>query len=500
MPQPSLPPSETSPADPGTWGARLRDLLMLAAAGTAVEGARRALTQGDTALLFAASGPIATLAVVSVCRRLVRRQAPRLHGLAAARLLLYAFVAGAALAVWWVYPYQGRRLLIPLGAMLGLWAVAAEIGPRLAAVFPRRLLRRCDALLLTLALLVPLAEVGLRVIAAVFPSPLFAREDSESAARIRAHRCLPGEVRYGFPCNAHGCYDEEFAPKRPGELNVVAVGDSFGAGVVPHEFHFTTVCERLLPACRVQNLGVPATGPAEYVQMLETIGLPLRPDLVVIGLFLGNDLEGRSPSFLQGIFDRGSLLVCQVPWRLWMLSRTAWAESRPALRGATVPAAEYAAANPWVLDPMLERPTLSDDVFLRVEAERAQLACARNDKSEAAYRHLFANLRTLQRSAGSVPLLFLLIPDEFQVEDWLWGRVGGEELERDQPQRRVRAWLEQRGIPYVDLLPRLRAVPPLADGRRHVFHRSDTHFNTRGNRMAGEALAEAVARVAPRPR
>jgi hypothetical protein len=37
-------------------------------------------------------------------------------------------------------------------------------------------------------------------------------------------------------------------------------------------------------------------------------------------------------------------------------------------------------------------------------------------------------------------------------------------------------------------------VPPLADARRHVYHRQDTHFNARGNRIAGEALGEALRR------
>jgi hypothetical protein len=44
----------------------------------------------------------------------------------------------------------------------------------------------------------------------------------------------------------------------------------------------------------------------------------------------------------------------------------------------------------------------------------------------------------------------------------------------------------------LDLPPPLRAVPPLADGRRHLYHLRDTHFNARGNRAAGWALAEFV--------
>ena len=38
----------------------------------------------------------------------------------------------------------------------------------------------------------------------------------------------------------------------------------------------------------------------------------------------------------------------------------------------------------------------------------------------------------------------------------------------------------------------MRAVPKEADGRRHLYHLRDTHWNARGNELAGEALAKFV--------
>ena len=94
----------------------------------------------------------------------------------------------------------------------------------------------------------------------------------------------------------------------------------------------------------------------------------------------------------------------------------------------------------------------------------------------------------------------MLIPDEFQVEDGLWDEVVasvGSRLDRDQPQDRIRAFLRQEGLPSLDLLPILRAVPPLADGQRHLYHLQDTHFNVRGNQVAGEKLAEFLRPYLP---
>ena len=75
-------------------------------------------------------------------------------------------------------------------------------------------------------------------------------------------------------------------------------------------------------------------------------------------------------------------------------------------------------------------------------------------------------------------------------------------LDRDLPQRRIAAFLEQEGIPHLDLLPILRAAEPMEDGQLRLYHLRDTHFNARGNaatelnRQANAAaLAQARFRV-----
>jgi hypothetical protein len=52
--------------------------------------------------------------------------------------------------------------------------------------------------------------------------------------------------------------------------------------------------------------------------------------------------------------------------------------------------------------------------------------------------------------------------------------------------------LGRLGIPVFDLLPVMRAVEPLADGKRHLYHLTDTHWNVRGNAVAGAELAKFV--------
>jgi hypothetical protein len=142
------------------------------------------------------------------------------------------------------------------------------------------------------------------------------------------------------------------------------------------------------------------------------------------------------------------------------------------------------------MDPSLEEGTLSEETFLRLETRRALDICAQDPPSLELLRRSLLEARA---AAGAVPLRVMLIPDEFQVEEPLWATVeerAGRPLERDRPQRLLRAWLEREGFEFLDLLPILRAVPPLADGRRHLYHAADTHFNARGNEVVGRVLAE----------
>jgi hypothetical protein len=155
---------------------------------------------------------------------------------------------------------------------------------------------------------------------------------------------------------------------------------------------------------------------------------------------------------------------------------------------------DLARLHPEIADPLNEVPGLPEPAFLKMELERAHEICG---SARLPWRAVFALLTEMQDACGSIPFVVMLIPDELQVEDAVWEEVraaaGDEWLERERPQRILVDWLEERQIPHVDLLPRLRAAEPLADGRLHVFHVRETHFNSRGNAIAGAALAELLA-------
>jgi hypothetical protein len=116
--------------------------------------------------------------------------------------------------------------------------------------------------------------------------------------------------------------------KAPGVYRIVALGDSFtfGFGVRERQAWPARLAALLnarfggTPRVEVVNLGIPGTGPRDYLWHLEHTGIALEPDLVVVGLF-ANDVNDeyqldrfgtRSPLFaLAALRDGG---VGPRPW------------------------------------------------------------------------------------------------------------------------------------------------------------------------------------------
>ncbi len=437
------------------------------------------------------------LALVIAGALALARSAHAPHAFDWVRLLLVALGLGWLAFLACVHEYQRLWLELALGPAAGLVALSLLVELASARWRPGRA-KALRVLLLALATGPLLLEGTLRLASRVRPSPLLAREELAPGRVLEQNRPPPGTLRFGAPCNARGHYDEEFEHRREGETRVALIGDSFSQGIVPRELHYSSIAERAL-GFAVDNLGVAGIGPLEYEQLLVHEALPLDPSAVVIALFVGNDLdlppqEAARDAWLASWLDRRNVLVWLVPTRL---SRMA-AESRTNRAGAARVAGERERADPtqtleqrypWLGDPLRELATISPEGFLRLERARARQACGLGEPELA---RVLRVLERMREECGRRPFGVLLIPDEFQVEDALWSELQAAELERDRPQRLLGERLASRGIPVLDLEPVLRGVAPLADGRRHVYHLRDSHWNARGNRAAGEALAGFV--------
>ena len=156
--------------------------------------------------------------------------------------------------------------------------------------------------LIIAAITVVLCEIGLRVFHAVYPLPFF------YSGSYNRFRVKPNAVFYGHPLNSRGFNDVEFKiDKEPGVYRILGIGDSFAFGVVPYRDNYLTLIEERLKADGVRteliNMGIPGISPREYLAVLIHEGLQLKPDMVLLTFFVGNDFtEPTKISTAQSVF------------------------------------------------------------------------------------------------------------------------------------------------------------------------------------------------------
>jgi hypothetical protein len=358
--------------------------------------------------------------------------------------------------------------------LAAIWAVVLTAGACLALRRPHppgRTLRLVELVLTNTALALCLGELSLQGFAAGYGRSVLL------GATLDDHRLAPGrDYGAGLRGNRRGYPGPDVAPvKPPRVVRIAALGDSFAVGpAVPFTDNYLTLLQGALPGVEVCNLGVTGAGPREYHAILQQDGWAIQPDLVLVSVFVGNDITEAMPTPRHLDPRRHALFLFAA--RGWRFLR----EGRPtnAARGGEPP-------------PRLGAPALSEKAFREVEARRLAVCVAPPSADmEKRWRRALGHLEALVRGCGArrVPIAFVLIPDEFQVNREVRAaavRDAGVELEAldlELPQRRLREFCAGRGVACLDLLDDFR-------GTTDTYAPRDTHWNARGNRLAAARLA-----------
>jgi len=374
-----------------------------------------------------------------------------------------------------------------------------DAGSRALPAAPARPSRALAALgngiLLVIALLFSLAlgELGLRLVAPAqlyrFPVGLFEADEAAGYHLMPGFEGVITACEYTTPLriNRQGLREDRDVPAKDApRRRILALGDSFTmAYAVPSASTYVKLLEQRLNAggerFEVLNGGVAGYSTAQELVWLRRTGLALAPDVLLLGFYLGNDVEDalRKPDAIRvrdgyladatvsGGFLPQSLRLflarrSQLYHRLWPIQRM--------LRGniGDSPGAHLALYGP----------------------ERGRLAPAW-EATRAGIDAIAAEAR-----GHGLPLIVLLFPERLQTAPEEWGelvaRYGGPGVDYriDRPNRVLAALLAERGIAAVDLLPALAArageAPPL-------YHRIDGHWTPTGNGIAAAAIHQALA-------
>ena len=270
--------------------------------------------------------------------------------------------------------------------------------------------------------------------------------------------------------------------KKPGIFRIAFIGDSFVFGIVPYEFNFTTLLEgRLSAAGRtdVLNMGIPSIGVDAYLKMVKD-ARRFKPDLVIVGFFIGNDFE-EHPNVNRGRFRTIALLRALVK-----LARL------PAFWRHFIPLGHY--------DD--ERPGPFSDVEYRdIEIRRSRIYLQRKRPSlESDLKYVLSRLGAMKKACDDSGIHFMvaIFPDEIQVNRALREDVQRYLSDRNQmtpgewrnrmPDRVLMQALASNGMDALDLTEDF-----IREGTQNrLYKKNNSHWNLAGHRLAASVLAEAL--------
>jgi len=268
-----------------------------------------------------------------------------------------------------------------------------------------------------------------------------------------------------------------------GAYRVLALGDSFTmAAQVSEEQSWPEQLEGLLGAARgeaveVLNAGVNGYGTFEAAATLERLHGQLRPDAVVLGFYLGNDLRDNKNHEVP-------------PPRVQMPMKTpaeiaAW-EARLVVERERASLSRIYAM--WLAARVLQADDFRIQEYrdeVRVFAEPDRLA-EQLPHTEAALQRLASTCERLK-----VPCTVALIPPAYGVHTAradatfeAFGLAAPDDL--DGPARAIAA-AAPPPLAVVDLTPALREA-----ASEPLYYTFDPHWTPAGHRVAAEAIAAAI--------
>ena len=362
-------------------------------------------------------------------------------------------------------------------------------------------------------------------------------QDSQSRHLLRlvpqaAVRHHTTEFDYVFHTNRLGFRGPEITPAKPaGTSRIVVLGDSFVAGSgVPDSDVFTRQLElkwnQVDPTAPVEvvNLGRVGSSPIRELDLYEKFGTQLQPDLVILTLFLGNDLveaveEHRTEELAAwrppGLI-RGTAYRCYPNLYLELAMATQARREKQQQktradsdllgeivreanrRGYDSAQAEQAyqrlpeAVKSAALDGLFPQQRLFEALF---QPDRQRLAL---DPDDAFFGRAWPRVRQAldalhaRVSADGARLLILVIPDAVQVsaEAAAFNRSLGFEVdsrwltEPCRTQIAITDWAHAVKVPLLDLTTALRKsrVPP--------YYVWDVHLTSHGQALVAEELVQ----------
>ncbi len=441
-------------------------------------------------------------------------------------LRLICILAGLALIGWGLSDSPmigGGPGLGPFEALVLLAGGVTVV----AGLLPLRIMANYLALFVTMAVTLVLVEVALQVL---FRGQYFPANDYDSRVLFKlrpgatsqfTHLPANGGETIVSRVNRDGFTGPELLPQgeRP---RVLVYGDSFiNAVFTPEDDRFTArlqqdLGQRLGREVEVINAGIAGYGPDQVLRRMETELEAYKPDLVVFGLFTGNDFGDLLRNRLYRLDDTGALVENEFHLSPEQERQIALNRHELVLVRILREAKKRFSAGPgkvfddfdpeaWINRAYDQHLQEYEDFVVRgdntvgkfsVDPYSTDIA-AEPDSPSSQYKIRMMD-RIVARIAGEagdagIPLLAVAIPHPMDLMDGdhASGRIDRAAFPGYQPTQltdTAGAIFEGHDIPYVNLYAPFAA----ADAGALYLGGGDDHWNEAGQALAAEIVAERI--------
>lgn len=284
-------------------------------------------------------------------------------------------------------------------------------------------------------------EGGLRLFNYIHPTSVFYRED------YNQYRGKPYSDNFGYQLNSKGFKDVEYAEnKSNGVYRIVGVGDSFTFGVSPYPYNFLTLLEDSLnsmpslPPVEIINMGISSTGPPHYLSLITDEALKLKPDMILLSFFVGNDImESSRDSRKRKVYTYSYLASA-----LYYVYKMSTGLSQNNL-GTT-----YGDGYSYCDTCSFFKP----EKYIEAESRRSYVFQKDNEQYKHNVNDALSYLKQIKRvcDRSGIKLVVSLIPDEMQVNTTLQRKVidftgiSSDEWDNSQPNKLISSRLHKGGV------------------------------------------------------
>ena len=311
---------------------------------------------------------------------------------------------------------------------------------------------------------------------------------------------------------SRGYLTEDIVNKKKDVVRILGLGDSFSVYLGDKKQNYNNFLQQKIIGSgkgevEIVNAGMEAMGPGYYWHVLNKFGDLFKPDLILVGFFVGNDFEEASFSVYIGnfitepkdLYKRYSEYDQFRHWRLYRLLKNKYTRYREAQLK------EQEAKR----QPSQQVGTFSQETFLEVEKQRSWIFDKNNwvllNQQWRECSEIVLKMKDWC-DRRKIKLVIAILPEQFQVDQALreavltkYKNIAEKNLDLSYPDNLIVNFCRTHNINCLDMLGQFQEQGKT----RLLYTLRDSHWNEAGNRLAADLICEYLEKnqlLPPRPR